>query len=76
MAQGISKKTEKLHEYFRELEGAAIAFSGGVDSSVLAKTAHDVLGKKAVGGCGREVRHRRKKKCRVNVAERQEIPPQ
>jgi len=48
MTQGISKKAENLKEYFRELEGAAIAFSGGVDSSVLAKTAHDALGKKAV----------------------------
>ena len=48
MTQGISKKAENLKEYFRELEGAAIAFSGGVDSSVLAKTAHDALGEKAV----------------------------
>jgi uncharacterized protein len=48
MKQAGSKNAEKLKEYFRGLDGAAIAFSGGVDSSVLAKTAHDVLGGNAV----------------------------
>ncbi|MCL2043988.1 MAG: ATP-dependent sacrificial sulfur transferase LarE [Treponema sp.] len=38
------KKHEDLKEYLRELGSAAIAFSGGVDSTFLLKTAHDILG--------------------------------
>jgi uncharacterized protein (TIGR00299 family) protein/uncharacterized protein (TIGR00268 family) len=37
-------KYEKLKNYLRELGSIAIAFSGGVDSTFLLKTAHDVLG--------------------------------
>jgi len=48
MKQAGNKKAEKLKDYFRELESSAIAFSGGVDSGVLAKTAHKALGKKAI----------------------------
>lgn len=48
----MSKKAEKhvaeLTSYFRKLGSVAVAFSGGVDSSVLAKVAYDVLGKKAL----------------------------
>ena len=43
-------KLEKLKEFIREKGkgGVVIAFSGGVDSSTLAKVSHDVLGDKAV----------------------------
>ncbi len=41
-------KAKKLGSYFKKLDGAVVAFSGGVDSSVLARTAYDVLGKKAL----------------------------
>jgi len=37
-------KYEKLKNYLQELGSVAIAFSGGVDSTFLLKTAHDVLG--------------------------------
>ncbi|GBU26389.1 hypothetical protein R83H12_03085 [Fibrobacteria bacterium R8-3-H12] len=37
-------KYEKLKNYLQELESVAIAFSGGVDSTFLLKTAHDILG--------------------------------
>jgi len=43
-----SNKVAKLHSFFRGLDSAAVAFSGGVDSSVLAKTAYDALGDKAI----------------------------
>jgi uncharacterized protein len=44
----IAQKHEKLKQYVRELESVAIAFSGGVDSTFLLKTAHDVLGDRAI----------------------------
>lgn len=44
----MSSKLENLKNYFREHAGVAVAFSGGVDSSFLLKTAHDVLGDQAV----------------------------
>jgi uncharacterized protein len=48
MSKSASKKLNKLKGYFRGLGSAAVAFSGGVDSSILAKAAYDVLGDKAV----------------------------
>ena len=44
----IAQKHEELKRYLRELGSAAIAFSGGVDSTFLLKTAHDVLGDNAI----------------------------
>ncbi|MCR5255258.1 MAG: ATP-dependent sacrificial sulfur transferase LarE [Acetatifactor sp.] len=40
------EKLEALRAYFKELGNCAIAFSGGVDSTFMAKVAHDVLGEK------------------------------
>lgn len=42
------EKYEKLKEYLCGLESVAVAFSSGVDSTFLLKTAHDVLGDKAI----------------------------
>ena len=44
----LHEKYEKLKGYLKELGGVAVAFSGGVDSTFLLRTAHDVLGDRAV----------------------------
>jgi uncharacterized protein len=42
------QKHELLKDYLRKLGSVAIAFSSGVDSTFLLKTAHDVLGGRAI----------------------------
>lgn len=42
-------KYEHLQAILRDMESVLIAYSGGVDSALLLKVAHDVLGSRAVG---------------------------
>jgi uncharacterized protein len=44
----INQKYETLKKYIRECQNAAIAFSSGVDSTFLLKTAKEVLGAKVI----------------------------
>ena len=44
----LAEKRDRLENFLRELSSAAVAFSGGVDSTFLLKVAHEVLGAKAV----------------------------
>lgn len=44
----LQQKLEQLQTLFLEMEQALIAYSGGVDSTLVAKIAHDVLGNRAV----------------------------
>ncbi len=43
------EKYERLQAILREMESVLIAYSGGVDSALLLKVAHDVLGDRAMG---------------------------
>ena len=44
---GLIQKYERLKEEIKSAEGALVAFSGGIDSSLLLRVATDVLGKRA-----------------------------
>ena len=45
----LSQKLEKMTGSLREMGAAVVAFSGGVDSALVLKVAHDSLGAHAVG---------------------------
>lgn len=44
----VTQKLEKLRNLFEQMEQALIAYSGGVDSALVAKVAYDVLGERAL----------------------------
>jgi pyridinium-3,5-biscarboxylic acid mononucleotide sulfurtransferase len=44
----LTEKLEQLRTLFREMEQALIAYSGGIDSTLVAKIAYDVLGDRAM----------------------------
>ena len=45
----LASKRAKLEEILREMDSALVAYSGGADSALLLRVAHDVLGDRAVG---------------------------
>lgn len=45
---GLAQKYEKLQAEIKKLDSAIVAFSGGVDSTLVLKVAYDILGKKVV----------------------------
>lgn len=45
----IEEKLQRLQHIFTDMNSVIVAYSGGVDSSLLLKVAHDVLGDKAIG---------------------------
>ncbi len=44
----LTKKLEELKNIFTQMDKALIAYSGGIDSTLVAKVAYDVLGDKAL----------------------------
>ncbi len=49
----LQDKYKKLQEIIKEMGSVVIGFSGGVDSTLLAKVAHDILQDKAIAVIGR-----------------------
>ncbi len=48
LSEDLNEKLERLKGLIREAGSLAVGFSGGVDSSFLLATAHEVLGEKAI----------------------------
>lgn len=44
----LHEKYKKLKDYLKSLESVVVAFSSGVDSTFLLKTAHDILGENVI----------------------------
>jgi len=51
--RGWRERLDALRDTLRGLERVVVAYSGGVDSSLLLRVAHEVLGERAVGVIGR-----------------------
>lgn len=48
ISEMLKKKYQKLTGILKDMQSVVVAFSGGVDSTLLLKVAHDVLGEKAL----------------------------
>jgi uncharacterized protein len=73
----IANIAQRLHDYFSRLSGAIIAYSGGVDSALLAYAAHRALGDNMVAALADSPSlARREYRSAVNFARNHGIPLQ
>ena len=49
----VVEKLDNLKALFANMDRALIAYSGGIDSTLVAKVAYDVLGDRALAAYGR-----------------------
>src|SRR5690242_21960620 len=68
-------KYEHLQAILRDMESVLVAYSGGVDSALLLKVAHDVLGERAIGAIASSPAYASEEtREALDVAERMGIP--
>ncbi len=74
MPKATLSKYEKLKNILQEMGGALVAFSGGVDSTFLLKTAHEVLGKNVLAViASSETYPKREREAAIRFAEESSI---
>ena len=47
-SMNLETKTQKLRQVFRDMESVVVGYSGGIDSTLVMKVAHEELGDKAL----------------------------
>src|SRR3989442_13551122 len=77
--EAIDAETRAKYEYLqailRDMESVLVAYSGGVDSALLLKVAHDVLGTRALGAIAASPAYAgEEKEEAITVAEQLRIP--